>query len=611
MSETQENSQPISVLCIDDDVGILDWLELYFDREPDIALQTSSSGTDALHVLKSQHFDAIICDYSMPDVDGLTLLREIRSRGDNTIFITLTGRRLANVAIETLNNGGNYYLQKGGTVISELPKVVDLIRHQVKNRTVPSLPQHAEEKGHAIPVPHHFSNPYKALIENQFAPICCFDRAGRFQYTNRSFNQDIGKNEAGGTGFFFTIPDDERDDLISQLDSLTVDDPHTHIMHHIRSRNGSLKMFLWNYRAITDDTGKVIGYTALGTDLPGIVFLSSLDLHAKEGLKTKPEPLVKSVSSPEHEGTVTVKKKKSAKKKKSTNDYFAELADSVQDVQYPIFAIDRAGKVIAWNKAIVELTGVDAEEIIGKGKHAYAEVLYGDTRPMLIDYIIDPPEDPEFENTLGITREDDSFASDSERVTINGKPMLLWSKGTSIYNAEGSMIAAIQSIIVSADQSGENDNPDEEVYLGGISSIILKITGTGMGGAIAGAIGSAVGGYGVYATNQRLFVVYNPTLDARRNDSIQFGAFILDELFGTNVDTRPRSIEDLEFQKVFEVWRKDITSIELKKPRLLAGSLIVTTAQGETFRVYIDHKKAFTHLDQLLRLFYPAILTSE
>ena len=37
-----------------------------------------------------------------------------------------------------------------------------------------------------------------------------------------------------------------------------------------------------------------------------------------------------------------------------------------------------------------------------------------------------------------------------------------------------------------------------------------------MGGAIAGAIGSAVGGYGVYVTNQRLFVIHNPFLDARQ-----------------------------------------------------------------------------------------------
>jgi hypothetical protein len=106
-------------------------------------------------------------------------------------------------------------------------------------------------------------------------------------------------------------------------------------------------------------------------------------------------------------------------------------------------------------------------------------------------------------------------------------------------------------------------------------------------------------------------VIYNPYLDARRNDSITFGTFILGELFGTNVDTRSRTIDELEDHKVFEVWRKDITRIELKKPKLLAGSMIITTAAGGKFRVYIDHTKAFTHLDQVLRLSYPEILLVE
>ncbi len=44
---------------------------------------------------------------------------------------------------------------------------------------------------------------------------------------------------------------------------------------------------------------------------------------------------------------------------------------------------------------------------------------------------------------------------------------------------------------------------------------------------------------------------------------------------------------------------------------LLAGHIIFKTRTGEAFRIYIDHQKAFTHIDQLLRLFYPEILRIE
>ena len=592
MSETQQNPVQISLLCVDDDIWILDAIKKYFDHEPDITLRTSSSAMEALDLLNSQHFDAIICDYSMPDMNGVALLQEIRSRGDNAIFIIFTGRRLAHVAIETLNSGGNYYLQKGIDVLSEMPKVVGYIRSH--------LPvEHASDTSAASDIPH------SSLVENQFNPVCSFDKDGRYRYTNRAYKRDIESGEREDADFFLTIPDGERDELSSHLRSLSVLSPNTLIEHHVRTHDGELKLYIWNYRANTDESGEITGYTAQGTDLSDIVYLSSTAPHSPAGAGTGEELFTDESSSPEEEMTVPVKKIK------SLQDHFADLADSVEHVQYPIFAIDRAGTIIVWNQAIAELTGVMAADIIGKDEHAYAVCLYGDKRPMLIDFIFDPPAEQELKKIHGITREGDSFTGDLETVTIHGKPMLLWSKGAGIYDPEGSMIAAIQSILVSTEHSDKNGDSitDEEVYIGGISSVILKVTGKGMGGAIAGAIGSAVGGYGVYATNKRLFVIHNPTLDARRNDSIQFGTFIVDELFGTNVDTRPRLIEELEKHMVFEVWRQDIASIELKKPRLLAGFIILNTVKGESFRVYVDHNKAFVHLEQLLRMFYPEFLS--
>jgi len=77
------------------------------------------------------------------------------------------------------------------------------------------------------------------------------------------------------------------------------------------------------------------------------------------------------------------------------------------------------------------------------------------------------------------------------------------------------------------------------------------------------------------------------------------------------VDTRPFSIGELEGRSVFEVRRRDITSIEMKRPKILAGFLLFKTAGGESFRVYIDHQKAFVHIEHLLRMFYPEIVLLE
>ena len=143
------------------------------------------------------------------------------------------------------------------------------------------------------------------------------------------------------------------------------------------------------------------------------------------------------------------------RKKKRMKDYVTELSESVEHVQYPVFAIDPAGKVIAWNRAIAELTGVRAADMIGRDGYAYAGVLVGEKRPMLIDYIIKSPHDLKLKKALGITHDGDVFNSDPETVRLRGKTVHLWSKGAGIYDADGTMIAAVQSILVSTEPAGE------------------------------------------------------------------------------------------------------------------------------------------------------------
>ncbi|MEI8331761.1 MAG: hypothetical protein WCF90_08990 [Methanomicrobiales archaeon] len=96
-----------------------------------------------------------------------------------------------------------------------------------------------------------------------------------------------------------------------------------------------------------------------------------------------------------------------------------------------------------------------------------------------------------------------------------------------------------------------------------------------MNGSIVGAFKSTTGLYGVYSMNRRLFVVHNPELDATRSDGISSVAFIIDELFGTMVNTRPCKIEDIESRNVIKIGRREIIIIEMKRPLLLAGPIIL------------------------------------
>lgn len=578
--------QPISLLCVDDDEWVLEILRKFFEREGDFSLFTSTSGSEALSLIGQYQFDAIIADYSMPDIDGISILKEIRAQNDPALFVMFTGRHLAQVAIETLNNGGNYYVQKGVEIQRELPRVIEFIRKSVRRRRREFKTGDSEAW-------------YRSVVEHQQDLLCNFLPDGTITLTNEQFVRFSSGTKAPATNFFSLIPEEEREEVQRILQALTPENPGTYVEHHVLDKQHTSCLYQWGYRAFFNESGEVNEFLAQGRDLAYVVRLSNiLPQESPAWPVTGHKPAIPAAAA-----------------EPSATPDLSQLADSIEMLQYPIFAIDKNGVVIAWNDAIARLTGIERATIMGKGDYAYAFPLYGEPKPMLIDYIVKPPYSGDNRVFAPITRDGDTYSAEVEDLTIRGHTMKVWGKGTAIRDGSGAIVAAVQSLIVSGPQMEESGvaepGAEPEHYIGGVSSIILKVAGEGISGAIAGALGSTTGGYGVYATDRRLFVVHNPELDASQDKGIQFGEFLVNELFGTHVDMRPRSIAELEQFKVYEVWRRDIARIEMKTPRLFSGFLIIRTRKGESFRIYIDHIKAFNHLEQLLRLFYPEIIQAE
>ena len=72
-----------------------------------------------------------------------------------------------------------------------------------------------------------------------------------------------------------------------------------------------------------------------------------------------------------------------------------QLNDIIEFLPDATMVIDKDKKVIAWNRAIEEMTGVSKKEMIGKGDHAYTVPFFGDRRPHLLDLIDAPDEELE------------------------------------------------------------------------------------------------------------------------------------------------------------------------------------------------------------------------
>lgn len=569
-------SNTISILVVDDDPSVLDSFKIILEREPGFVVETLATSTEALALLDTRYFDVIISDYSMPDIDGLALLREARARGCQSLFVIVTGKRLAHIAIDALNSGADFYMQKGADTDKEFPRLIEFI-----NTYVPM--KHTELE---IVEWERF---YHSVVESSPDLICRILPDGSLTYTNESWLHFFKRqyNDMIRQNLFSLIPADEKSAVLAQLQNLSAVKPDVLLEHRIATDGGKTPLLQWYYHGFFSAHGAVSEYQVAGRNPEGLVRIGE-----KGSAKTASVPAAAAAPAPS-----------SAPPKTDTYDWKG-LVDTIQSLENPVFAIDRSGTVIAWNRAIEQLTGVEGARMVGKGRQEYAVPFYGRQMPMLIDHIFLPPGSPAAANLPAIKKVGDTYIGEMEHVKIRGKPMLLWGKGSPVYDGKGALIAAIEVITVGEPQASA-DAGGLEKYLGGISSITLKVSGDGMGGAIAGAIGSSTGGYGVYATDQRVFVIRNPDLDAGKSQGVQFGTFIMDELFGMTVDTRQKSIKELERLKVFEAWKKDIVSINLKKPVLLSGYLTFVVGKAGSFRIYIDHKKSFTHLEQLMQSFCP------
>ncbi len=122
------------ILYVDDEPGLLQIGKLFLERSGQFIVDIITSASDAFKLLNSGNYDAIISDYQMPDMNGIEFLKKVRTSGNTIPFILFTGRGREEIVIEAINNGANFYLQKGGDPRSQFAELEHKIRQAVQQR---------------------------------------------------------------------------------------------------------------------------------------------------------------------------------------------------------------------------------------------------------------------------------------------------------------------------------------------------------------------------------------------------------------------------------------------------------------------------------------------
>jgi len=128
-----------SILIVDDDARIQNLLlQLLKTKHHDGA--TADGGVHALELLKQSAFDLVITDLRMPDMDGLELLRKVKSVQPQIPVILVTAYASNNTTIESVDLGVFDYLPKPFRV-SELLSAVDRALEAARDKK-PSAKDH-------------------------------------------------------------------------------------------------------------------------------------------------------------------------------------------------------------------------------------------------------------------------------------------------------------------------------------------------------------------------------------------------------------------------------------------------------------------------------------
>ena len=116
----------ISILIVDDEESVRDSLYNWF-IEDGFRVECAENAKKALSILESDQFDIILADIKMPGMDGLEMLRRIKTIIPDSIVIVMTAFATVDTAVKALKDGAYDYVTK--------PFDPDDLSHLIRNAT--------------------------------------------------------------------------------------------------------------------------------------------------------------------------------------------------------------------------------------------------------------------------------------------------------------------------------------------------------------------------------------------------------------------------------------------------------------------------------------------
>jgi PAS domain S-box-containing protein len=319
----------ISLLYVDDEPALLEIGRIYLEKFTGASVDVSPSSVSAVTLMHERRYDAVISDYQMPEMDGITLLKYVRAHFSDLPFILFTGRGREEVVIEALNNGADFYVQKGGDANAQFIELAHKIMNAVEKRRAKEALRNAEQ--------------YRAdLID--FLPDATFavNTEGQVIAWNKAMECLTGVPAAkilgkGDYEYSLAIYGTRRPAL---LDLVSLPDAD---------------LTRWNYTLVRREGSALVAETTMhrSDGMVRTLVGKASALYDNKGVIVGVIELLRDITE-----------KKEAER--SLLESAAKFSSLVQASSDGIVIADEGGNFIEWNEAEAEITGIPASSALGR-----------------------------------------------------------------------------------------------------------------------------------------------------------------------------------------------------------------------------------------------------
>ena len=349
----------IHIIYVDDEPALLDLTRIYLERTGEFLVDTTLSAKEAVAILKDRHYDAVLTDYQMPEMDGIEFLKYIRKSGNTIPVLIFTGRGREEVVIEAINSGADSYIQKGGKPQAQFAELAQKIQQIVRR-------YRAEQQLREV------ASRFQALFENISDIIQIFDKNGRITYNSPSITRILGytpdelmthdKEDTLG----YVHPDDKTR-VFAEFQRVAQNSGASQgVEFRLRRSDGT---YLWVESVITNK---------FGTDGVNGLIVTTRQVQerkeAEEQLNKKHEELhaaFEQLTAAEEELRQNYNELARSEQRLAESEHLVRASEAflkcvITDVREGITVYDNNLCYILWNPYMEDLTGIPEKDVLGK-----------------------------------------------------------------------------------------------------------------------------------------------------------------------------------------------------------------------------------------------------